>query len=178
MHIGRDDLVCFPQRQRGEGSEHTVRSALAEDGRPSLSRVRLPSRQVDAESSRQPGRNLWSDVFSRRFFSAQEKRDFRMHVNRFSRHFQFLAHHATRKTGQLLWHVTPKLHWMCHLPDEAELLNPRFTQCYLEEGLIGTSCRYSMPRQTARSRRRCYNAPRCTSTCCTSVSDAKGMGEE
>ena len=38
---------------------------------------------------------------------------------------------------QLLWHLTPKTHFMQHFPGEARLISPRMVQCYIEESYIG-----------------------------------------
>ena len=35
------------------------------------------------------------------------------------------------------WHITPKIHVALHLPSQGRLINPRFTQCYGEESLVG-----------------------------------------
>ena len=57
-------------------------------------------------------------------------------VRSFGKHFQRLRVLAAR-LGELHWQITPKVHYMMHLPKQGKLLNPRFCQNYLEEGLIG-----------------------------------------
>lgn len=53
-----------------------------------------------------------------------------------------------KQDKDLLWHITPKLHYMQHFPQEAKLINPRLVQCYIEESYIGkmaqiwASCKY------------------------------------
>ena len=44
-----------------------------------------------------------------------------------------------RRGNHLCWKVAPKTHKFQHLPLYASVLNPRFTQCYAEESLIGTT---------------------------------------
>ena len=42
-----------------------------------------------------------------------------------------------KEAGQLLWHITPKTHYMQHFPAEAKLISPKAVQCYIEESYIG-----------------------------------------
>ena len=37
--------------------------------------------------------------------------------------------------------IVPKHHLMMHISLQAEIINPRFVQNYLEEGLVGKICR-------------------------------------
>ena len=39
------------------------------------------------------------------------------------------------------WQIRPKVHYCCHLPSQGDLINPRFTQVYGEESLIGKVAR-------------------------------------
>ena len=48
-----------------------------------------------------------------------------------------LLRQRAKDQKQLLWHITPKLHYMQHFPDEAKLISPRVVQCYIEESYIG-----------------------------------------
>ena len=73
---------------------------------------------------------------SEMFMSEEQQAAFRKHTLRVGRHWQLCCNIATEK-GQPLWHITPKAHVCQHLPTQAKLLNPRFTQNYQEEGLIG-----------------------------------------
>ena len=48
------------------------------------------------------------------------------HVARFAQHYQFLATTAVGNE-QTMWKMTVKIHYVCaHLPQQAELINPRF----------------------------------------------------
>ena len=42
-----------------------------------------------------------------------------------------------KEAGSLLWHITPKTHYMQHFPAEAKLISPKAVQCYIEESYIG-----------------------------------------
>ena len=52
------------------------------------------------------------------------------------KYLQLLRARAKEAT-QLLWHITPKAHYMQHSPAEAKLISPRAVQCYIEESHIG-----------------------------------------
>lgn len=39
--------------------------------------------------------------------------------------------------AQVLWPVRPKLHYLGHLPDQANLMNPRGVRNYVEESGVG-----------------------------------------
>ena len=49
---------------------------------------------------------------------------------------QYLGSNS-RDRFELLWHITPKIHAMMHLPTEARLIGPRIVQCYSEESMVG-----------------------------------------
>ena len=51
--------------------------------------------------------------------------------------FHHLLNYLCRVEGQLLWAIRPKSHYFQHIPYQGDLINPRHTQNYLEEGLIG-----------------------------------------
>ena len=51
--------------------------------------------------------------------------------------FMQLLRRKAKEDKNLLWHITPKLHYMQHFPQEARLINPRLVQCYIEESYIG-----------------------------------------
>ncbi len=48
---------------------------------------------------------------------------------------------ASRARQKLYFAVKPKMHKLQHIPDYAEVLNPRYVQNYAEESLIGTTTR-------------------------------------
>ena len=48
-------------------------------------------------------------------------------------------HDHAQRNNRLQWQVTPKVHRLQHVPFYASILNPRHTQCYAEESLIGTT---------------------------------------
>ena len=71
-----------------------------------------------------------------RFFTAEECDKFEKLVLRFGRHFQAAAFRS-RESGGFHFQVTYKCHALQHIALYARLINPRFIQNYLEEGLIG-----------------------------------------
>ena len=74
------------------------------------------------------------------FLSPSELQAFTKHVLRFGRHLQWLAKHSSEVAGDCGWIVKPKAHFWQHMPEQAALVNPRYVQCYLEEGLVGKVC--------------------------------------
>lgn len=57
---------------------------------------------------------------------------------RFLLEYSHLSKEAARN-GQLRFSVTPKFHYMCHIIQQSEFLNPRFTWCYGGEDLVGAA---------------------------------------
>ncbi len=55
--------------------------------------------------------------------------------NRFLLHYQWLAKQAMRE-GQLLWSVTPQLHFFAHLSLLAKYENPRVFWAYSAEDFV------------------------------------------
>lgn len=52
--------------------------------------------------------------------------------------------------GEQLFNLVPKVHYLAHLPDVAEVLNPRYVRNYAEESFVGTVARiYGGVRSTA-----------------------------
>ena len=47
---------------------------------------------------------------------------------------------ASIAAGDVLWNLTPKVHYMQHVCEQAALINPRYLQSYLEEGIVGKLC--------------------------------------
>jgi hypothetical protein len=56
----------------------------------------------------------------------------------FGEHFMW-CREFSRRDGLLWWEITPKVHKMQHVPKMAQMINPRFVQCYFPESLIGTT---------------------------------------
>ena len=48
-----------------------------------------------------------------------------------------LLRSMAKEAKQMLWHISPKTHYMQHFPEEARLTSPRVVQCYIEESFIG-----------------------------------------
>jgi hypothetical protein len=46
--------------------------------------------------------------------------------------YSWLAHNSI-DMGEFAWKVTPKLHLLSHMADQARLINPRFVRCYRQE---------------------------------------------
>ena len=71
------------------------------------------------------------------FLTAAEQTTIRMAMLKFGKYFQWLAEHSQNVDGILMWPFRPKVHWLMHLDTQCILINPRFVQCYIEEGLCG-----------------------------------------
>ena len=72
------------------------------------------------------------------FLTAEAKADVESHGLRFGRHVMWLASNACRVMGVRTWHITPKFHFFMHIVSyDMHLINPRYVQAYLEEGLVG-----------------------------------------
>ena len=50
--------------------------------------------------------------------------------------YSWLAQNSINR-GEFAWKVTPKLHLMAHLADQASVINPRFVRCYRQESGMG-----------------------------------------
>ena len=71
------------------------------------------------------------------FLPREEIASMQAHVARFAQHYQFLATTAVANE-HTMWKMTVKIHYVCaHLPQQAELINPRFTQGYSSESMVG-----------------------------------------
>ena len=82
-------------------------------------------------------RDIYALIYSAGFFlSDGEKTRLRDLTIRFGTHYQFASVCASNN-NQLRFPITPKLHLMQHLPEQSDLINCRFTQNYLEEGMMG-----------------------------------------
>ena len=69
--------------------------------------------------------------------NAQQLASVRKHTLRLGRRLQRMSHHAATSAGNKVWLVTPKAHFMQHVPEQCELMNLRYLQCYVEESLCG-----------------------------------------
>ena len=70
------------------------------------------------------------------FLTGTELQQLTTHTQGVGKYLQLLRSRA-KTQKQLLWHITPKTHYMQHFPDEARLINPKAVQCYIEESTIG-----------------------------------------
>ena len=68
------------------------------------------------------------------FLTTEEKTKLSSIVLSFGVNFQYVHLHSD---GDLVFAVSPKVHYMQHFPMQARLINPRFVQNYMEEGLMG-----------------------------------------
>jgi hypothetical protein len=64
------------------------------------------------------------------FLNAEQLASVRKHTLR-------LSHNAATQTGNKVWLVTYKAHFFQHVPEQCELINLRYLQCYIEESLCG-----------------------------------------
>ena len=74
------------------------------------------------------------------FLTDDELKELDFHTKRWGRNLMWLADHSVR-SGKLAWHITFKCHVAQHLPFQAEVLNPRFTQNYADESMVGRMSR-------------------------------------
>ena len=59
---------------------------------------------------------------------------------RFGEHYKAL-HDLAVDEGVQMWKIVPKLHFLCaHVPVQAEIVNPRYTQGYTSESMVGAVC--------------------------------------
>ena len=70
------------------------------------------------------------------FLTLEQHAEFSTHTEGVGNYLQLLRSRA-KNDKQLLWHITPKTHYMQHFPAEAKLINPKAVQCYIEESTIG-----------------------------------------
>ena len=70
------------------------------------------------------------------FMSKQQVGELKTYVDRLGRHMQLLRSIA-EEADLRYYQITPKVHYGMHWPEQAELINPRFVQCYGDESLIG-----------------------------------------
>ena len=70
------------------------------------------------------------------FFTDIEKVKFRDCTQAFLLHASWLCTEA-QGAGKFTWHIVPKHHYVAHMPDQAALVNPRFTWCYGSESMVG-----------------------------------------
>ena len=61
------------------------------------------------------------------FLTEIEQKEFATHTQGVGKYLQLLRHRA-KTQNQLLWHITPKSHYMQHFPAEARLINPKAVQ--------------------------------------------------
>ena len=70
------------------------------------------------------------------FFTPEDLAAYDEAAKGMGKYMQLLRKRA-KAAEQLLWHITPKTHFMQHFPQEARLISPRIVQCYIEESYIG-----------------------------------------
>ena len=70
------------------------------------------------------------------FRTEADHAQFTTHTQGVGKYLQLLRHRA-KNQKQLLWHITPKSHYMQHFPEDARLINPKSVQCYIEASTIG-----------------------------------------
>ena len=70
------------------------------------------------------------------FMTNQQVRELKTYVDRIGRHMQLLRSIA-EEANLRYYQITPNVHYGMHWPEQAQLINPRFVQCYGDESLIG-----------------------------------------
>ena len=70
------------------------------------------------------------------FLSVDEKTRLAASVETFGIHFMCLRE-LSRRSGILAWQITPKVHYHMHWPLQAAVENPRMSQNYCEDIMVG-----------------------------------------
>jgi hypothetical protein len=70
------------------------------------------------------------------FLTDEQKSAFRKHMFSFRAHYAWLAF-ETAEAGRLGWSLVQKFHYCCHMPDQADYINPRVTWSYAGESMVG-----------------------------------------
>ena len=70
------------------------------------------------------------------FLSPEQKVEFEAVTIGLGEHMQALRSIA-HAAGENLWQISPKMHYVQHLTDQSELINPRVCQNYSFEGTVG-----------------------------------------
>ena len=74
------------------------------------------------------------------FFTEDEKLRFKGAMFKMAKNWMYLRDQC-RIAGVDAWQITPKCHVYHHLPSQAELINPRVTQVYTDESMIGKTAK-------------------------------------
>ena len=70
------------------------------------------------------------------FFTEPELKQLAEATEGVGKYMQLLRAKA-KDDNRLIWHISPKTHYMQHFPEEARLISPKVVQCYIEESYIG-----------------------------------------
>ena len=70
------------------------------------------------------------------FLSVAQKAELRTTALHLGKHWMAASSHAALR-GDLQFQMTPKVHITQHVPDQADLINPRYVQNYRYESLVG-----------------------------------------
>ena len=74
------------------------------------------------------------------FLTDSEKATLRTHLNNFGESYHVCAG-LSQAAGWLLFPVKPKAHYLSHMAEQSDLINPVMVQNYMEEGLVGRVCK-------------------------------------
>ena len=123
---------------KGKGGEicHVVGPIL--DAWSSLAPVGVPHKRLIQEvlTHQLELQQILHDHRDEYFLPAPEVIAFRRHINLFSRKYQQLAAEADAQ-AQLLWNQPTKFHWLWHLGERSQYLNPRRGNTMLDEDYVG-----------------------------------------
>ena len=72
------------------------------------------------------------------FLSSKEAETYVTEAERFLRHYDALSKLSVAN-GSKQWHQTPKFHFMVHIGEDSQFLNPRAIWCYPGEHIIGNA---------------------------------------
>lgn len=80
---------------------------------------------------------VYKIMYEGEMFLTEDESDQLSHaVLRFSLHYTWLVNCCTAN-GNLYFNVVPKHHYLCHVPEQSRLINPRFVHNYREESFVG-----------------------------------------
>ena len=77
------------------------------------------------------------------FFTHEEFRQYDSNVHKFLQYYNKLSYHSysldNARVGHFQWGQIPKMHFLCHISEDAQFLNPRAVWAYPGEHLVGNA---------------------------------------
>ena len=77
------------------------------------------------------------------FFTHEEFRQYDSNVHKFLQYYNKLSYHSysldNARVGHFQWGQIPTMHFLCHISEDAQFLNPRAVWAYPGEHLVGNA---------------------------------------